>query len=84
MWPRKLLPFPSIVEKLKRSVFAHRLLRGYETDDSIDICLLSQSQLKVISLLHCIFYIPSDLFVTVSPFVTPFIVSHILQEKENK
>lgn len=81
MLPRKLLPRPSITGMLKMSVFFHGPLRGYKTDDKADVCLLPQSPQQVISLLHPI---PTNLFVTIFLFMIPFLVSHILQEKENK
>lgn len=81
MLPRKLLPCSRLMRMLKSSVFFYGPLRGYKTDDKTDVCLLPLSHQKVISLLHPI---PTDLFVTISSFMTPFLVSHVLQEKENK
>lgn len=81
MLPRKLLPCSSVMGMLKSSVFFYGPLRGYKADDKTDVCLLPQSHQKVISLLHPI---PSDLFVTVSSFIVLYLVSHVLQEKENK
>lgn len=80
MWPRKLLPFPSIMEMLICSVFSHRPLKGYETDAKIYIYLLPQGHQKVFSHLHCVFQVT---FLLQSPLVTPFTVSHLLQGKEN-
>lgn len=72
------LPFSGIMRMLKSSVFFHGLLRGYKTGDKADVCLLPQSP---ISLHHPI---RSGIFVTTSSFMIMSLVSHQLQEKNNK